>query len=1022
MPNEESVSYLETSIVSFVSNIDVDQSSSDKTACQLADSISHKSFKLLDLIVALRDHLTSEDLTSRRRALCCLSTVLSKLPNNTLLKNEVSVVLSFYSSKIDDNLLTKETLSGILSLTEMKYISITEIYSILKILSTKYNPSSHLAPTRYFTFKILDAIHEKYNSRMLVDHELTDAFVKAFLHVGNGEKDPRNLLLSFRLNEIISSNLDCADKFKEDLFDILFCYFPITFKPPKDDPYKISNTDLKIALRSAIASSPSFAEDAFGNLIDKLTASSPSVKNDTLLTIEACIKNFGGEACLKHWLPLWNALKFEIMHNTDVGYPDPLISLPNQPSESDNYQLSLTVIRSIGQTLLQFDEKAFDKFFSHILEEVKPNFVYEKDLKQTCCILGSIASVSDITFDKVVTASLPLFFKNSSDISKLKLEIMNLSFFFDAYIKVFGQTAPGNVVQVPKNALVRRKDDILMSLSKALTGSPKVEVTIRTLSIIQFTKLTKMQGFLKNEETALVVQYISEALLTDNNKNIYHAGLESLKSIGEIHEDIVFEIALTKMLELLPADPAEQSQLNDGEPVEKETILKTLLDFTNSRHKLIKESIIGLSKKLDQVAPHENSEEYCFLLISTIHTLLSNNIEFIKEEDVKSIKKDIELPLFAAINNCPSIGNDDYNLILLSNVLFFLSLKSPRATHQEDLIKYNKYFLDDFQLLTRPSRLVVPFGKLLCGIDKKCNFQNAADIFRQTVIILSNAKTNMSPFEKLGYQELLAIFANKWISEETISEISDWDNKSMKNLEVLIWVAKGIVMKNSPLAVNFQQQFVSLLSDKEVGSLVAKLFEIFVIDIISLQKYKGITWNGSTKLLYKQKFFNDVFNRLVSAFKDTSEMQIKSNYLTALSLISKHISSNLIEPYMNEMLPLLLQSLDMPNGEVRISALNTLIDTSEKFHQLIAEHVQTLSRKLLKLVIPSKYNSFGVRVLSLRLLETISHVVPLNYSLALKEEIIRGLEPVLDDRKRIVRKQCVNTRQAYFELGQVPLE
>ena len=117
MPNEESVSYLETSIVSFVSNIDVDQSSSDKTACQLADSISHKSFKLLDLIVALRDHLTSEDLTSRRRALCCLSTVLSKLPNNTLLKNEVSVVLSFYSSKIDDNLLTKETLSGILSLT-----------------------------------------------------------------------------------------------------------------------------------------------------------------------------------------------------------------------------------------------------------------------------------------------------------------------------------------------------------------------------------------------------------------------------------------------------------------------------------------------------------------------------------------------------------------------------------------------------------------------------------------------------------------------------------------------------------------------------------------------------------------------------------------------------------------------------------------------------------------------------------------------------------------------------------------
>jgi len=33
------------------------------------------------------------------------------------------------------------------------------------------------------------------------------------------------------------------------LFDITFCYFPITFTPPPDDPYGISSDDLIIALR-----------------------------------------------------------------------------------------------------------------------------------------------------------------------------------------------------------------------------------------------------------------------------------------------------------------------------------------------------------------------------------------------------------------------------------------------------------------------------------------------------------------------------------------------------------------------------------------------------------------------------------------------------------------------------------------------------------------------------------------------------------------------------------------------------
>lgn len=40
-----------------------------------------------------------------------------------------------------------------------------------------------------------------------------------------------------------------TELFVQDLFDITFCYFPITFTPPPDDPYGITSDDLVVALR-----------------------------------------------------------------------------------------------------------------------------------------------------------------------------------------------------------------------------------------------------------------------------------------------------------------------------------------------------------------------------------------------------------------------------------------------------------------------------------------------------------------------------------------------------------------------------------------------------------------------------------------------------------------------------------------------------------------------------------------------------------------------------------------------------
>ncbi|QLQ78942.1 hypothetical protein HG537_0B02890 [Torulaspora globosa] len=1007
------------SIIPFIANVGINDDKAQEIAIGLSEGVVQRRFKLLDLVVALKEELLSNEASQRQKALHCLSSVLAELPEDQLSKNEVSVVFSFYLSKYEDTQLIKETLNGFSSLAKMRYMSQENTESLVALLTSRYQSGSYLAPVRYYAFETIKNIYLKNEKRLMADNDFADAFVKCYIHVVSGEKDPRNLLISFKLSRQLTSNLKNISKFKEELFDILFCYFPITFKPPKDDPYKISNADLKLALRSAMSANAEFSEDAFGNLIDKLTASSPAVKNDTLLTLKACVDNFGGEALLDNWLPLWNALKFEIIHNNDDSNPILSVGQPEPAGENiNNYQEALNVMKSLSYELITFDEKAFEKFFGHIYDELKPNFTHEKDLKQSCSILASIGSANVTAFNRVIENSLPLFLNNTSATAKLKLIIMNLSFFFKAYTEVFN-TMDSSDEELRSNKLLTFKDEILMILSKALTGTSKVETTLRTLAVIQFTKMTTMKDFLDKDEVALIVQYLTETILTDDNKNIYCACLEGLKTIGDTHEDTILHVSLMKMLDLLPAT-GEAISLNN-EPIERESVLRVLLDFTTSKHSLVNESLIGISSKLNAIARSEVDSEYCFLLASALFTLMVNNIDSMRESDAILLKEKVEPLLLQLLTGSSKASIDDHTRMMLSDVLFFIDLKLPVAQHQGNLKRYEELFSNKLKIFEKPSHHVFPFVQLLAATNNNCKFEDADLIFEKTIKLVIS-KHPISEFEKLGYLELLMILSNKWVSEDTIEGLCDWDDLSFSNLEALIWIGKGLIMRNCEMGLLFQDRLADKLSREDIGSFIAKKFEILVTDLVVMGKYKGAPASNNVRFLYKQKYFSEMFPRLLDQHKRTRNLVVKANYLTALSLTAKHIPPKVMEPYMPEFTPILLQALDLPMAEVKVSALKTLKDTVKKHNQLATEHAESLYPALLKLVLPGPFNDVQVRLLSLELLETLAAVVPINYSQPHKNDIIRGLEPVLDDSKRIVRKQCVATRQAFFELGQVPFD
>ena len=83
-------------------------------------------------------------------------------------------------------------------------------------------------------------------------------FMQSVLEAIEGEKDPRNLLICFDLTHFMlitfmapasaffrETDRAIVDQLLEQFFDEIVCYFPINFKPPKNDTFKITPEQLQ---------------------------------------------------------------------------------------------------------------------------------------------------------------------------------------------------------------------------------------------------------------------------------------------------------------------------------------------------------------------------------------------------------------------------------------------------------------------------------------------------------------------------------------------------------------------------------------------------------------------------------------------------------------------------------------------------------------------------------------------------------------------------------------------------------
>lgn len=129
-----------------------------------------------------------------------------------------------------------------------------------------------------------------------------------------GEKDPRNLLVCFDLTHFLVAEYmqptgalakelapEVLTQIEETFFDQVACYFPINFKPPKNnDQHRVTPEELRENHAKCMLASPLMLKHFVPFLLSKMAARQIETKVQTMEYLSKILQTFSREQLTEH--------------------------------------------------------------------------------------------------------------------------------------------------------------------------------------------------------------------------------------------------------------------------------------------------------------------------------------------------------------------------------------------------------------------------------------------------------------------------------------------------------------------------------------------------------------------------------------------------------------------------------------------------------------------------------------------------------------------------------------------------
>uniref|UniRef100_A0A673V3P0 MMS19 nucleotide excision repair protein n=1 Tax=Suricata suricatta TaxID=37032 RepID=A0A673V3P0_SURSU len=919
-------------------------------ADQVAADVKSGSYTVLQVVEALGSSLENPEPRTRARGIQLLSQVLLQC-HSLLLEKEVIHLILFYENRLKDHhLVIPSVLQGLRALSLCVALPPGLAVSVLKAIFQEVHVQSLPQVDRHTVYSIITNFMRTREEEL---KGLGADFTFGFIQMMDGEKDPRNLLVAFRIVHDLISRDYSLGPFVEELFEVTSCYFPIDFTPPPNDPHGIQREDLILSLRAVLASTPRFAEFLLPLLIEKVDSEILSAKLDSLQTLNACCAVYGQKE-LKDFLPsLWASVRREVFQTA------------SERVEADGLAALHSLTACLSRSVLRADaEDLLDSFLSNILQDCR-HHLCEPDMKlvwPSAKLLQAAAGASARACDHITSNVLPLlleqFHKHSQSNQRRTILEMILGF-----LKLHQKWSYEDKDERPLNVF---KDQLCSLVFMALTD-PNTQlqlVGIRTLVV-----LGAQPDLLSSEDLELAVGHLYRlSFLEEDSQSCRAAALEASGALATLYPVAFSSHLVPKLAEELGRGELDLARGDESTKCSRHLHCLQALSAVSTHPSIVKETLPLLLQHLCQMNKG-NMVAGTNEVIAVCQSL---------QQVAEKCQQDPESCWYFHQTAVPCL----------------LALAVQASMPEKGHSVLRKVLLEDEVL----AAMVSVIGTATTHLSPDLAAQSVAHIVplfldgNVSFLPENSFPCRFQPFQdgSSGQRRLVALLMAFVCSLP-------------RN------VTKALVLRYHPLSSCLTEQLMGLLGDPELGPAAADGFSLLMSDCTDVLTRAG---HAEVRIMFRQRFFTDNVPALVQGFHAASQ-DVKPNYLKGLSHVLNRLPKPVLLPELPTLLSLLLEALSCSDCVVQLSTLSCLQPLLLEAPQVMSLHVDTLVTKFLNL---SSSPSMAVRIAALQCMHALTRL-PTPVLLPYKPQVIRALAKPLDDKKRLVRKEAVSARGEWFLLG-----
>nr|XP_018666798.1 MMS19 nucleotide excision repair protein homolog isoform X2 [Ciona intestinalis]XP_026689740.1 MMS19 nucleotide excision repair protein homolog isoform X2 [Ciona intestinalis] len=1004
----------------------------DHKILKCAQQIENREQTIGDLVTALGPHLTNKDTKIRIDACTLLSNVIHKLPKDCLNQGELESLVQFLCSRLEDHYtLQPVALSLLLQLSSADNLTGENACSIITSVFKEVHIQTCMQHDRLKIFQILGTLLDIHTKDVIT---MGRDFLYQYIQVIDGEQDPRNLLTIFQLTKnLIESSFPLFD-LVEELFDVSSCYFPIDFNPAAAGKKStITNLDLVSSLRGVLASTKQFAQYCIPLMLEKLESDVESAKIDSLETLTACLGCYGKQELEKYLSSLWSDVKREI----------------NQSSSEQIEKCCLTFLTSLLSNLSswpvdQKSEKATDlkSFLDDVLEDCVPRLQAQSDDRSKWMaghVVLACAKSSKKACSQIVTTVLPILLQNAQSKSA-STTLAGQSVQQSALDNLVKLTAVCGQFNFENHPVLKKKEEFFTILNELALKS-EIEEQLKCIAVAGFASLLKLE-ILSNVELTEIASLLLKMIKLKPESHLRGEVLSVAGYLSSQHPDV----AKSHLI------PCVMRRMEEGDDSCFDVLASVCTHFD------VLKLVLGfIMERIVNTQVDETSEPLLHACLESLQKMTSSSwvgnteIEYMALNLVLPLlKRCIEVTLELSVPeqccaNChifEDVSKECASLPILKSAAIVIrnvcqKLKPGKST---DLViqliasLYNNSKLSSLDIKSDvhftpfhpkasplQTRTLCFLPATICALHPNIEIPELAEL--ETKLLNTCLHCTDQPSYVFAAKALSGL-VNKYkkpsipILEKLKSHFDTDPNWSLKSeeekmmiLTLLIWICKALVLSNHPDSLIFIKNLLYWMGDDSVGEVAAAGFDIILREsneVLSPSSHSTI------RLMHKQRFFLLIIPEIVSSFKTSENKTQQTNILTALSHLIGHLPKQVLMQHFTELLPLLTQALHTDNTQLLKSVLSTLFCFIQDTTEAMTAHLENLMKHFLRL---SKFKQdIDVRVKAVQCIGVVTLLPPI-VILPFKNDIVRHLVSVLDDRKRDVRTEASKARSEWFLVG-----